>query len=269
MSKPVADGSVLGPFSSYLAEYKKLLAAGVALGTAPALTELVLGIGPPWPHRRGIILLTSLVAWVVLLWSFSAWRHTAREFLVSRVTACAILAGASLVVYLLLQAFFVDDAPDSRNQGAMGFLLRPQIQKVLAEEPETTLKDLWKGAEYDPTVVWIPWTVYLVRSGLILLWMVFFGGLSLLASAFLLLQEQLGAARGDQAWGGPGPGRRPARGDAEPAPVPMAAGPSTSVEPAGKPKPGGPQKDPGGGGRENKKRGKRRPKSRQSPDRAK
>lgn len=267
MSKPAADGSVLGPFSSYLAEYKKLLAAGVALGAAPALTDLVFTIGPPWPHRRGIILLTGLVAWVVLIWSFSAWRHTGRKFLVSRVTACAILAGASLVVYLLLQAFFVDDAPDSRNQEAMGFLVRPQIQRVLAEEPETTLKDLWKGAEYDPTVVWIPWTVYLVRSGLIFLWMAFFGGLSLVASAFLLLQEQLGAARGGDAWGGPAPSRRPIRGDVEPAPVPTAAGPATTVEPARKLKPGPTQKDPGDGGRKGKKRAKRQPKSRQSPDR--
>jgi hypothetical protein len=150
MSKPVAEGSVLGPFSSYLAEYKKLLAASVALGAAPALTELVLGIGPPWPHRRGIILLTSLVAWVVLIWSFSAWRHTARKFLVSRVTACAILAGASLVVYLLLQAFFVDDAPDSPNQEAMGFLVRPQIQRVLAEEPENDAQGPLEGRRVRP-----------------------------------------------------------------------------------------------------------------------
>jgi len=135
------------------------------------------------------------------------------------------------MAYILLHAFFVDDAPDSRHQEAAGFIVRPEIQKVLDQEPETTIRDLWKGAEYDPTAVWVPWTVYSVRSVLIFSWFGLFGGLSFVASAFLLLQEKLRVGRGVQPWGDRASAGLSDRGKARQSTVVTTTTPSAPAEP--------------------------------------
>ena len=206
--------SMLGPFLGYFADFKKLFGVILALAAAPFLLDLVFGIGPPWPHRRGVILLTSIGAWVMLLWSYSLWRLAPLKDLKSRLTPCAAVAVGSLMVYLLLHAFFVYDAPDSRNQEAAGFLLQPKIKEYLPNltAKSLTFMDLVAGEGYDPNEIWVPWTVALVRYGLIISWLCLFGGLSLVASSFLLLQEKISASKGGLAeWGGEAPPKAAAK----------------------------------------------------------
>ncbi|GAC1467054.1 MAG: hypothetical protein NVSMB9_08250 [Isosphaeraceae bacterium] len=237
MSDSGKSQSVLGPFLGYFADFKKLLAMIIALGAAPTIMDLVFTIGPPWPHRRGIILLTSLGAWVLLLWSYSAWRKTSQKVLKARLSACAVAAASSLLVYILLHAFFVYDAPTYKNQEAKGFLLRPEIQGLLLSKAKSggTIEDLLEGAEYVPTVIWVSWTVYLIRYLLMSTWLILFGSLSLVASAFLLLQEKLSLSQGSQEWGSRAttPKRREPRKQASPATKEPSAPDDMPHEPPG------------------------------------
>lgn len=159
----------------------------VAFGAGPVLLDLVLAIGPPWPTRTGVASFTSVMAWVVLLYSFAVWESIARYRLRSLIRTFAPLCACTLTAYLLLSALFVVDAPDPRNQEAKGFLLQDDIRKVVSMTEETPLT-LLEGNRWDPTSIWVPWTVATVRFSLLVMWIAFFACFSFMVSVFVLHQ---------------------------------------------------------------------------------
>jgi hypothetical protein len=94
-----------------------------------------------------------------------------------------------MVVYIVLKGLFVYNAPDFRHQEAGGFILRPSIERVVEENPGITWGELLDGAEYDPTRIWVEWTVNTVRISLLIAWLAFFGAISFVLSVFVLLQH--------------------------------------------------------------------------------
>jgi hypothetical protein len=155
------------------------LAAITVLAIVLGLFHRLIGVGPPWPPPAATALLCWLV--MVLAW-FSSDAGVEREILPRRAPRWLIVvAGACLVLFLLMFAFFTIPAPDWPNIEARGLWLQEPIARDLDHSPGKTVEDEFEGAGYNPTAIWAPWTVALVRSMMLLLWLALTAALAALA----------------------------------------------------------------------------------------
>ena len=148
------------------------------------------------------------MVWVILPWTFASWREIAEGRLRSRLSLLAVLTLALLLLYIILKAYFVYDAPTAKDQEAAGFILRSSIRRLLTEDRKMTIEDVRIGSEYNPMQIRVPWTVATVRVALLMAWLGLFNFLSMASSAFLLVQERTARRRGGGAWGTGGVRRR-------------------------------------------------------------
>jgi len=165
-----------------------LVASVFGFATLPIVADLVFLAGPPWPARLKTALLTALVACTVLPGAYAWQRSSSPERLRSRTLVFGTLSACLVLAYLALTSAFVYDAPDASHQEAGGFLVKPAVSQEMAQNPSTTLGDLFKGAEYVPDQVWVPWTVAVVRLALVTSWVGVFG-LAAAAGACVLRAE--------------------------------------------------------------------------------
>lgn len=190
--------SPLGPIRDHLCNFRWLVSYIAVLGTIPPLLDFYLNIGPPWPHRRGVAYFTTVALWIVILWTHSQWHNTGQARLKKAVNSSAIFAIISLLTFMVLTAFFVENAPDSVHQIAKGFFLLPEQKKILeggvfpdgTPFSANTIQDLLAANSWKAEDIYPAWTVYLMRYSLLCSWLIFFGSLSGLTSVFLLLQEK-------------------------------------------------------------------------------
>ena len=75
--------------------------------------------------------------------------------------------GVALVLFAGLFISLTAPAPAWPNLEARGLELQPAVAKHLLENPGTTADDMLAGAGYDPTAIWVPWTVAVVRCTLL------------------------------------------------------------------------------------------------------
>ena len=200
MNQEQPTNSVLNPFIGFFTDYGKLAAMTLGVGAIPTVLDLISAIGPPWPQRHAVAMFTSVMSWIVLPWGFTSWRTISATKLKTRLSLFAILTSLFLLIYILLKAVFVYNAPTEWNQEAAGFILQTKIQSLLDQVPEMSLLDAVRGAEFDPNEIWVPWTVAVVRGGLLVTWLLLFACLSLGSSAFLLFQEK-GPSGAAKPWG--------------------------------------------------------------------
>jgi len=152
----------------------------------PIVAGLVFRLAPFWPSRMGVVLFTVLVNAVVAAWVFVGWRSEALVKLRPRLAAISTAAGVFLLFYLILTAAFVWDAPTPDEPDVGGFLLRPPIAKLLAEDPAETVQHLFDGFENRPFAIWVPWTVVVTRVALVATWLGCFGCLSAVTTILAL-----------------------------------------------------------------------------------
>ena len=87
-------------------------------------------------------------------------------------------------------AFFTIPAPTWPNLEARGLWLQEPIARGLEHSPGTSVEDMFAGAGYNPMAIWVPWTVALVRSIMLLSWLATTAGLAALADRlWWLIQE--------------------------------------------------------------------------------
>jgi hypothetical protein len=176
------------PFLATFTNCWKISNAVILLGGLPPVLNLIVHTGPPWPDRTSIACFTIVVNWTFLLTAYVLWRNASEEHLRRRLVMLAALFLSSFVVYTILSASFVHDAPDRVHQVAAGFIIKSNIVPLLAED---SVVELLKGSEYKSTEVWVPWTVHCIRASLLITWLAIFGGLSALTAAALLLIEHV------------------------------------------------------------------------------
>jgi len=129
----LAPQSILDPIKAHIDNFKRLAGWLLGLGSIPPVLELVCNIGPPWPHRRGVAYFAMVTLWVVILYTHGLWHQAPESWLKTRIKHFSILALAFLGAFVILLAFFVEDAPTPGNQIARGFFLKPEWKKVLEE----------------------------------------------------------------------------------------------------------------------------------------
>ncbi len=163
------------------------LAAVTLLAIILGVVHKLTGIGPPWPPPGA----TAVAAWLVMIiaW-FASDFGVVRDVLPRRAPrALVIAAAAGLLVFFLMLAFFTIPAPTWPNLESRGLALQPAIERDL-QQPGRTLEDEFEGTGYNPTAIWIPWTVALVRSIMLVSWLATTAALAALADRlWWLIQE--------------------------------------------------------------------------------
>jgi len=184
----------LAPFRRFFGDYKEILWYILGFGTAPLLLDFIFAVGPPWPQSTAVAAFTSVATWLVLLYSYATWDDLKKAGLRRIMQVCTPIAGLSLVVFIVLKAFLCMNAPDFRHQEAIGWELRPDVERFLKKnetdgQPTPSLPELFSGAEYKPEVIWTMRTVNTSRAGLLLSWLLLFASTSMVVSVFVLIQH--------------------------------------------------------------------------------
>lgn len=181
--------SVLGPFTGFLKDYRKLISCMVGLAVADAVVDLVFAVGPPWPARNTTVFFTVMFAWVLLISTFALWRKESIESLKTKITISCMLFICACIIYIFMRAMFVYDAPTSFDQEASGFVLQERIKALLRDKPGLNIKGLLADGGYDPNEIWEPWSVAVVRFVLLSTWLALFAAFSVVCSAVLIYLE--------------------------------------------------------------------------------
>lgn len=190
----LSSDPVLKRWGDFLRRNRVILVSMLGYAAVPPIVEFIFGIGPPWPHREGVIGLSSVVGYVAAIITYVNYAHGAATSAKMRVLRRAvirlsIMTAAVLLVYLCLRAFFLYDAGGPRNQVAGGFLLRPEVAELLRTRPDLTFQLLLDSHQWVPEGIWIPWTVGVVNLAFLLGWLGLFGGLGALVSSFVAYLE--------------------------------------------------------------------------------
>jgi len=183
-----------GNIEGFLARYKKLLLAFLALGSLPPLTSLVAKVGPPWPSEAETASYTTLLNLCLLAFLYANTSKTASEAkLRRRISAGFYVFSGVFAIYLLLKVLFCYNAPDWQHQVAGGFVFQPHIAAIIADDPTVGTKSLLGEALYDSTRIWEVWSVSLVRFVLLAAWLVLFAVVSAVIAYSIRLDEKRSA----------------------------------------------------------------------------
>ncbi|HEV2972355.1 MAG TPA: DUF4145 domain-containing protein [Pirellulales bacterium] len=164
------------------------LAAVSLLAVALGVLHRVVGIGPPWPPPAA----TAVASWLVMVMAwFASDVGVERDVLPRRAPRRLLIVTAScLTSFLIMLAFFTIPAPDWPNLETRGLWLQAAIARNLDQTPGRTVEDEFQGVGYNPMAIWVPWTVALVRSIMLLSWLATMAGLAALADRlWWLIQE--------------------------------------------------------------------------------
>ena len=175
-----------GEFARYLADIRTLSSLfGKALFIAPIMGSMVITIGPPWPMLSAVSVLTMLSEVLVSMFVFqrAATRRLSSRLL-NRTLSVSVFC---LLSYLLLYAFFVREMPDSKHRDVQGFIYTPAARSVINDTYSES--DALRGAGYRPTELWVGWTVFVIRYGVLCTWFLFFCFLSAYLAQFTIVHR--------------------------------------------------------------------------------
>jgi hypothetical protein len=182
-----------------LQEFRKVwtdvrdLSALAVKGTiaAPAI-NLWVKLGPP--PTPAVSALTSVAAFLSVIYTFHFWFSLARKKLDTRMRICLITFCIALASSaMLLEVFTL--GPPHRDRIVTGYSLRPDVKPVIKNT--FTARDALQGAEYDPYEVWTRASIAVVHVALVTCWIITFVALSVFLSSFVIVQRRFALSGSD------------------------------------------------------------------------
>lgn len=174
-------------FLAYVKDFKSI---GGLIGKgalAAPILSLIFNVGPPWPSRITAPILTSLVQLLILAYIFQFWTPLSNKRKGRRMKFSVVALALGFLLYFWLFSSFVLDAPDAGHRDVKGFLYTAAAESVISDTyPEG---EALKGAAYDTTRIWEPWTVNLMRLLVLVSWLFFFASVSVYFATFVLMRE--------------------------------------------------------------------------------
>jgi hypothetical protein len=166
---------------------------------APPAISLLTSFGPPWVSQSGtstsssvgLSFVTSLVEVGVLILVFQEGRSLSIPRLKRWTRYAAVLVALTLVAYLIIQVVFVRDMPDSQHRDLTGFYYTPEARSTITSQ--YTEQRALRGAGYDPTRIWVPWTVYVMRTTTVVTWLILFSSVAALFGTFVVMERRVHA----------------------------------------------------------------------------
>ncbi len=163
---------------------------------SPRLLRLLLNIGPPWPGKTSMPMLTTLTQVFVLIYVFQFFGPLSRKRLEKRLRAFFFVLMGCFVIYIALYSFFVLETP-TKDRVVKGFIIQDRIKVILG--PTYTVEDALEGYVWDSEEIWEGWTVYTMQVSLLLAWILFFVALVGCIGVFVVLQQKAFSARASTA----------------------------------------------------------------------
>jgi hypothetical protein len=193
---PRPPDPVLSRWQEFLVRNRGILVGMLTYCAIPPVLQFLFAVGPPWPQRTAVTAFTSIVGYAVAVLVFATHEYGAttptRIRTVRRgLVLWATLAASLMMVYLLLSAFFLYDAPTAPHQVAGGFLLRPETRTYLDTHPGSTAADALRDQEFIAERVWVPWTVSLMNLAFLVSWLGFFAALAAFIGLFVVYLRML------------------------------------------------------------------------------
>jgi hypothetical protein len=163
----------------------------LALACMPVTADFVLrlNVAPPWPYRLAVDLFTGMVNAVAVVSLLIVWRSLDARALAKQLARLAAATAILFVVYVILMAQFVRNAPTVTDQDVIGFILLPEVKELMAQDRSLTVEELLIGAGDEPMKVWVGWTVVIARVCLLTAWLAFYVSFSALATVLVRLAQ--------------------------------------------------------------------------------
>jgi TIR domain len=138
------------------------------------------GTVPPWPGGIGPLTAVLAVAGALALGRWMAQRRmgSGRGRLIGAVLLLLLAAG----LFLALMSRYTFTIPSSGEVAVKGFVCTPEARQIYPLTCPDDDLDALRSAEYEATRIWQPWSVDLVRLGLLLSWFLAWAAACVLAA---------------------------------------------------------------------------------------
>ncbi|QDU75520.1 hypothetical protein Pan97_25530 [Bremerella volcania] len=197
-------------FWKFITNFKSVTSWIAKLAILSPWADIIVAVGPLWPSRVAVGVITSVVQAIILIWGFQFWKDISKARKKSRMKFFAASFIVFGVIYLLFLAFLTYPDP-VQGRKAKGLVLQPSIAKILSGEnqegvviPEpdsdnatehgaitaNSVEEILPLVGYEEFKVWQPWSIYLTRCLSVLAWIGVFGSVIGFITAFVLLQSK-------------------------------------------------------------------------------
>ncbi len=186
------DGDSLRGFRRFVGDFQHLGAVVGKLAVAAPFADILVKIGPPWPERHFTALVCAIVQVVVLMYAFEFWwqgRRASIESVRRTLKVAVLLLSFAGVSYLV--AFICLTSRDPRT--VIGWVYLPEVEAIVATDPGKYTPDyLLQISEGNVFTIWTATSIRFARAILLFLWIGVWTTLSIVFSAFLVLQWRRG-----------------------------------------------------------------------------
>ncbi len=185
-----AEKTALGEFWQFTKDFKSVTAWIAKAAVAAPLVDIILNIGPPWPSRVAVAILTCVVEVLVLMYSFEFWRRGSPR--ISEIRNVMRFGIGSFVlmfiVYIFFFASFIVEADDAWHRVVIGYQMHADVAEMVKDNPSKwTPKELIIQFQ-DEMEVWTSSSVNVMRTIFVVAWLLLWASLAVVISAFVSLQ---------------------------------------------------------------------------------
>jgi len=94
----------------------------------------------------------------------------------------------AFVVYMFLFASFIVDADDARHRVVIGYKMHDDVAEMQTSNPSQWTPEELILQFHDVMAVWTPWSVNVMRTIMLVVWLLVWAALSVVVSAFVAIQ---------------------------------------------------------------------------------
>jgi len=183
-----AKATALRQFEELWRNFRGLSTTALGSSVAAPFAVALIHLSPPWP--RGILPLTALVEFLILVAVFQLLPRVSRKlagrFIVFGLTSLFAIS----TIYLLAFSRFTFEGPTKHETYVKGYNCTVNAALVYgARCPDLGLDEL-RTAEYEAERLWTRDSIAVVRTALVVLWLMAFVFLSIVLGTFLVYQTR-------------------------------------------------------------------------------
>ncbi|HKP76080.1 MAG TPA: hypothetical protein VJT67_11090, partial [Longimicrobiaceae bacterium] len=182
----------LDQFKHVVNDFRSVAGLATKAAVAVPLASLFSDIGPPWPSSVAVGVITPLLELLVLLVAFEFWNASPQKQQRRRIIVFTAVLAVAFGGYLWITSSYTTPHP-AGGMVVHGYRLDPEVRSLLGAD--YTVNDALEGAGYDPTRVWTPGSVTMVRFTLLASWLTAFASVAGIIAVFVMHQGSRQAPR--------------------------------------------------------------------------
>ena len=188
MSPRGTKAPALRQFEELWRNFRGLSTTALGSSVAAPFAVALIHLSPPWP--RGILPLTALVEFLILVAVFQLLPKATRKRAGRLIVFGLLSLFAISTIYLLAFSRFTFEVPTKHETYVKGYVCTANAALVYgARCPDLGLDEL-QTAEYEAERLWTRDSIAVVRTGLVVLWLMAFALLSIVLGTFLVYQTR-------------------------------------------------------------------------------